>query len=393
MRGPVSYYDPDEIEPMVTAAVMYQAHRSQAQIARHLGVSRPTVSRLLARAASSASSGSRSSPRPPTRGWARTSRSGSGSAASTSPPGWPTPTTPRRCWLAGSTTRSPASASTPVTCSSSVGAGPSTAWAATKPPPARGGGRAGAGRRRRRPALVPGERDHQALGGDPPRHPRYLHAPAFVSSALKRSLVHEEGVHSTLDLWDRAKVALVGIGAYPKPDSSLVAVGFSDGDPAIADATGDVVGRFFTDDGTLIHYPDEPRLLAITPDRMRRIPHVVGISVGADKARAIVGAARARRSTPWSLTPGRPARWPPCSTHRALDHGRPPAAVACISMPPRHGSGSSAVASPSSPPMEPTESREPGSDRHRPDGRSHGCSRPGVAGEGAYRPDAIGGTG
>ena len=49
------------------------------------------------------------------------------------------------------------------------------------------------------------------------RHPRYLHAPAFVSSALKRSLDHEEGVHSTLDLWDRAKVALVGIGAYPKP--------------------------------------------------------------------------------------------------------------------------------------------------------------------------------
>ena len=51
VRGPVSYYDPDEVEPMVTAAVMYyQAHRSQAQIARHLGVSRPTVSRLLARA-------------------------------------------------------------------------------------------------------------------------------------------------------------------------------------------------------------------------------------------------------------------------------------------------------------------------------------------------------
>ena len=79
----------------------------------------------------------------------------------------------------------------------------------------------------------------------------------------------------------------------PAADSSLVAVGFSDGDPAIADATGDVVGRFFTDDGTLIHYPDEPRLLGITPDRIRRIPHVVGISVGADKARAIIGAARA----------------------------------------------------------------------------------------------------
>src|SRR4029450_9519400 len=51
VRGPVSYYDPDEVEPMVTAAVMdYQAHRAQAQVARHRGVSRPTVSRLLARA-------------------------------------------------------------------------------------------------------------------------------------------------------------------------------------------------------------------------------------------------------------------------------------------------------------------------------------------------------
>ena len=139
MRGPVSYYDPDEIEPMVTAAVMYyQAHRSQAQIARHLGVSRPTVSRLLAQARQLGIVRIEIVPRPPTRGWARTSRSGSGSAASTSPPGWPTPTTPRRCWLAGSTTRSPASASTPVTCSSSVGAGPSTAWAATKLAPCPG---------------------------------------------------------------------------------------------------------------------------------------------------------------------------------------------------------------------------------------------------------------
>ena len=98
VRGPVSYYDPDEVEPMVTAAVMYyQAHRSQAQIARHLGVSRPTVSRLLARARQLGIVRIEIVPRPPTRGWARTSRSGSGSAASTSPPGWPTPTTPRRC--------------------------------------------------------------------------------------------------------------------------------------------------------------------------------------------------------------------------------------------------------------------------------------------------------
>ena len=237
-----------------------------------------------------------------------------------------------------------------MTCSSSVGAGPSSLGRYELAPlpgvvvvPALG---SGAG-----PALVPGERDHQTLGGDPAA-PRYLTAPAFVVGA-QAVPVHEEGIHSTLDLWDRAKVALVGIGAYPKPVQHVASA--SDGDPAIADATGDVVGRFFTDDGTLIHYPDEPRLLGITPDRMRRIPHVVGISVGADKARAIVGAARARLvntlvTDAGTLRGGRPARRIGRSTTVGHLAPRSPAS----SMPPRHGSGSSAVASPSSPPMEPT---------------------------------------
>ena len=142
----------------------------------------------------------------------------------------------------------------------------------------------------------------------------------------------------------------MGIGAYPKPDL-LVAVGFSDGDPAIADATGDVVGRFFTDDGTPIHYPDEPLLGNSRPDAH---PARGRISVGADKARAIVGAARARLVNTLVQDAGT-ARRLPCSTHRALDHGRPlGTASPASSMPPRHGSGSSAVASPSSPPMEPT---------------------------------------
>ena len=51
MRRSRTAYDPDEDEPLVTAAIMYyEAERSQEHIARHLGVSRPTVSRLLARA-------------------------------------------------------------------------------------------------------------------------------------------------------------------------------------------------------------------------------------------------------------------------------------------------------------------------------------------------------
>ena len=51
LRRSRTAYDPDEDEPLVTAAIMYyEAERSQEHIARHLGVSRATVSRLLARA-------------------------------------------------------------------------------------------------------------------------------------------------------------------------------------------------------------------------------------------------------------------------------------------------------------------------------------------------------
>ena len=223
VRGPVSYYDPDEVEPMVTAAVMYyQAHRSQAQIARHLGVSRPTVSRLLARARQLGIV--RIEIVPPTADpglgkdlQERLGLRGIHIAAGLADPDDPAPV------LAGRLNDALAG----------IGLQPGDVLVV-------GWGRAIYSLGRYELAPLPGVVVVPALGGgaeDRPWFqaneitrrwavtlhgtPRYLHAPAFVSSALKRSLVHEEGVHSTLDLWDRAKVALVGVGAYPKPDSSL----------------------------------------------------------------------------------------------------------------------------------------------------------------------------
>jgi DNA-binding transcriptional regulator LsrR (DeoR family) len=115
----------------------------------------------------------------------------------------------------------------------------------------------------------------------------------IVSAGLKRSLADEDGIGATLGLWDEATAALVGIGAWPKHDPTLVAAGFSASDPAIEDATGDVVGRFFAEDGTLIHYTDEPQLITISADQLRLVPNVIGIAAGIDKAKAVVGAARA----------------------------------------------------------------------------------------------------
>lgn len=128
-----------------------------------------------------------------------------------------------------------------------------------------------------------------ALGGSP----RYLHAPALVSAELDATLRGEAGISGIVRLWDRAKVALVGVGAWPKPDPSYAAAGFPVDDPALVDAAGDVAGWSFTIDGTILDYRDQRHIFGVTPEQLRRIPHVICFAGGASKARATIGAARA----------------------------------------------------------------------------------------------------
>lgn len=124
-------------------------------------------------------------------------------------------------------------------------------------------------------------------------HPRFLNAPAVVSPGLASALQVEAQTRSVMDLWDRAKVALVGVGAWPSSDPSYAAAGFPVDDPALAHAIGDVAGLPFTADGDLVPWPPHRQLLGVTPEQLRRIPHVIGLAGGVPKARAAIGAARA----------------------------------------------------------------------------------------------------
>ena len=123
--------------------------------------------------------------------------------------------------------------------------------------------------------------------------PRYVHAPALISARLYHSLLREPGVRSTVDLWDTAKVALVGVGAWPKPDPSYAAAGFPIDDPALVNAAGDVAGWSFTYEGDLVPHRDRRHLLGVNPAQLERIPHVIGFAASPSKARAAIGAARA----------------------------------------------------------------------------------------------------
>jgi DNA-binding transcriptional regulator LsrR (DeoR family) len=123
--------------------------------------------------------------------------------------------------------------------------------------------------------------------------PVYLNAPALVSSSLVEPLRGELGIREVVRLWDQSKVALIGVGAWPKPDPSYAAAGFPVEDPSLRDAVGDVAGWSFTVDGTIVEMHDERVLFGITPAQIRAIPHVICFAGSANKARAAIGAARA----------------------------------------------------------------------------------------------------
>jgi DNA-binding transcriptional regulator LsrR (DeoR family) len=120
-----------------------------------------------------------------------------------------------------------------------------------------------------------------------------LHAPAVPSAELRDSLLTDESIRAALTRWDDAAAALVGIGAWsqaqPEPPSLLS----MDAKTLLASA-GDVAGRLFDADGAPIPYATEPRLLGISREQLARVHRRIGVAVGTQKVEAIVAAARSR---------------------------------------------------------------------------------------------------
>jgi DNA-binding transcriptional regulator LsrR (DeoR family) len=285
----------DDVDLLVTAAVMYYEHAaSQKEIADRLGVSRPTVSRLLARAREQGIVRIEINPPDvdpalPSRLRERLGLRGVHVApgrADEAAPG-PVLAAPLNAALDDAQL---ASGDVVLVSWGRAVYSLSRHIRRTHPGvvvcPAMGGNASD------RPWFQPNEIARtfaQALGAQP----RFFHAPALISPALDRSLRAEAEISEVIALWDQAKVALIGVGAWPKPDSSYAAAGFPVDDPALAGAAGDVAGWSFTIDGRLVPYQDDRRLLGVTPDQLRRIPHVICLAGSTAKARAAIGAARA----------------------------------------------------------------------------------------------------
>jgi DNA-binding transcriptional regulator LsrR (DeoR family) len=122
-----------------------------------------------------------------------------------------------------------------------------------------------------------------------------LTTPAFLADRRTRdALVKLEQVQQVLKSLQRADAALVGVGT--PAESVFVDRGvFSQRDLdrlLRGGAVGEICGRFFDAAGRECDSPLRDRVVSVGLDDLRRTPNVIAAVVGADRAPAIVAAAR-----------------------------------------------------------------------------------------------------
>lgn len=126
--------------------------------------------------------------------------------------------------------------------------------------------------------------------------PHFIHAPYLPAPEALDFFLADSSVQASVALWNRIDVAVVGIGlpyGLDRPTS-----GASDRpDPDLADSAGDVVRHYFDRDGQIINWRGEGQMIAVSCQQLRATPLVIGIAVGDQKVPSIIGAARAKLIT------------------------------------------------------------------------------------------------
>jgi DNA-binding transcriptional regulator LsrR (DeoR family) len=121
-----------------------------------------------------------------------------------------------------------------------------------------------------------------------------LHAPGIVDNqVVKQAILSDSHMQRVLDLFTKINVAYVGIGA-PTPDSVVMRDGTimnqADLDYLLSKkAVGDIALRFFDGDGHPIQSEIDERVVGITLEQIKNIPHVVGIAGGPQKYEVLRG--------------------------------------------------------------------------------------------------------
>ena len=123
-------------------------------------------------------------------------------------------------------------------------------------------------------------------------HPSFLDAPAMPGEELYRSLRSDASIQRVLAMWEQARCVVMAVGAPPSTRSSLPRF-LPRSAPELTAAVGDVCSRFYDNQGTAVAFPGSDRLMAIDLETLSRIPDRIAVAVGDEKVAAISAGARA----------------------------------------------------------------------------------------------------
>ncbi len=126
---------------------------------------------------------------------------------------------------------------------------------------------------------------------------RYLHSPLIVESeAGRNALLQERSIRQTLLRAEQADIALVGIGTTNPALYSLLRAGYVTREELdairAAGAVGDVCAQHYSADGEWLDISINRRAVGVSLHTLGKIPTVIGVAGGAEKAETILGALR-----------------------------------------------------------------------------------------------------
>lgn len=122
--------------------------------------------------------------------------------------------------------------------------------------------------------------------------PRFMFAPASPSEQLWESLQADPSFREITDLWARARAVVVGIGEPYQGRAALTSVVPRD-EPALLPAVGDINLHFYDIDGHPVSYPGSELLVRPPRALLTALPTSIAMAAGERKAPSILAGARA----------------------------------------------------------------------------------------------------
>ncbi len=124
----------------------------------------------------------------------------------------------------------------------------------------------------------------------------YLHAPAHIThQIIKENLLLEPCVQEVIQYYNRLNACVVGIGT-PIPGSAVIRANYFDQtliDEMFSQGmVGDICLQFYDVYGKTDHFPINANAFGMRLEKLKTVPRSIGIATGVQKTKAVVGAIR-----------------------------------------------------------------------------------------------------